>query len=161
MLTLLSTLLGFVSSGLPKVLDFFQDRADKRHELELAQLQTERELQMAERGFLAQQRVEEIKLEQVQTEGFYQEKQSLYQHDIEIGKGASQWVTNLRAMVRPTITFGLFSLLVIVDIVGIWYAYQTGASFPQMMQFVWDDETQAIWASIVAFWFGSQAFSKR
>lgn len=161
MLTLLSTLLGFVSSGLPKVLDFFQDRADKRHELELISLQTERELQMAERGFLAQQRVEEIKLEQVQTEGFYEERKSLYQHDIEIGKGASQWVTNLRAMVRPTITFGLFALLVVVDVAGIWYAYTTGASFMQMMDYVWDDETQMVWASIIAFWFGSQAFAKK
>lgn len=161
MLTLLSTLLGFFSSGLPKVLDFFQDKSDKRHELELAKVQTERELQMAERGFLAQQRVEEIKLEQVQTEGYYQERQSLYQHDIEIGKGASQWVTNLRAMVRPTITFGLFALLVIVDIAGIWYAYTTGATFETMMNLVWDDETQAIWASIIAFWFGSQAFAKK
>ncbi len=161
MLTLLSTLLGFFSSGLPKVLDFFQDKSDKRHELELAKVQTERELQMAERGFLAQQRVEEIKLEQVQTEGYYQERQSLYQHDIEIGKGASQWVTNLRAMVRPTITFGLFALLVIVDVAGIWYAYTTGATFETMMNLVWDDETQAIWASIIAFWFGSQAFAKK
>lgn len=161
MLTLLSTLLGFFSSGLPKVLDFFQDKSDKRHELELAKIQTERELQMAERGFLAQQRVEEIKLEQVQTEGYYQERQSLYQHDIEIGKGASQWVTNLRAMVRPTITFGLFALLVIVDVAGIWYAYTTGSTFETMMNLVWDDETQAIWASIIAFWFGSQAFAKK
>lgn len=161
MLTLLSTLLGFFSSGLPKVLDFFQDRSDKRHELELARLQTERELQMAERGFLAQQKVEEIKLEQVQTEGYYRERESLYQHDIEIGKGASQWVVNLRAAVRPTITFGLFALLVVVDVAGIWYAWHNGASFVVMMDTVWDDDTQAIWASIIAFWFGSQAFSKR
>jgi hypothetical protein len=161
MLTLISTLIGFVSSGLPKVLDFFQDKSDKSHELDLARIQTERELAMAERGYLAQQRVEEIKLEQVQTEGFYREKEFLYQHDIEIGKGASQWVTNLRAMVRPTITFGLFALLVIVDIAGIWYAYTTGASFMQMMDYVWDDETQMIWASIIAFWFGSQAFAKK
>jgi hypothetical protein len=161
MLTILSTLIGFVSSGLPKVLDFFQDKSDKAHELDLARIQTERELAMAERGYLAQQRVEEIKLEQVQTEGFYREKESLYAHDIEIGKGASQWVTNMRAMVRPTITFGLFALLVIVDVAGIWYAYTTGASFMQMMDYVWDDETQMIWASIISFWFGSQAFSKK
>jgi len=160
MLTLLSTLLGFFSSGLPKVLDFFQDKSDKRHELELAKIQTERELQMAERGFLAQQRVEEIKLDQVQTQGYYQERQSLYQHDIEIGKGASQWVTNLRAMVRPTITFGLFALLVIVDIAGIWYAWSTGATFETMMNLIWDDETQAIWASVIAFHFGTRAFQK-
>jgi hypothetical protein len=29
------------------------------------------------------------------------------------------------------------------------------------MDTVWDDETQAIWSSIIAFWFGSQAFGKK
>ena len=47
MLTLISTFLGFASSGLPKILDFFQDKSDKRHELELARIQNERELAMA------------------------------------------------------------------------------------------------------------------
>ena len=161
MLTLLSTLIGFLSSGLPKVIDFFQDKSDKRHELELARMQTERELNLAEIGYQAQQKVEEIKLEQTQVEGFYAERQSLYQHDIEIGKGAAQWVTNMRAMVRPTITFGLFALLVIVDIAGIAYAWSHGADFKVMMDTIWDDETQAIWASIISFWFGSQAFGKK
>jgi hypothetical protein len=161
MLTLLSTLIGFLSSGLPKVIDFFQDKSDKKHELELARMQTERELNLAEIGYQAQQKVEEIKLEQTQVEGFYAERQSLYQHDIEIGKGAAQWVINMRAMVRPTITFGLFALLVIVDIAGIAYAWAHGADFKVMMDTVWDDETQAIWASIISFWFGSQAFGKK
>jgi len=161
MLTLLSTLIGFLSSGLPKILDFFQDKSDKKHELELARMQTERELNLAEIGYQAQQKVEEIKLEQTQVEGFYAERQSLYQHDIEIGKGAAQWVINMRAMVRPTITFGLFALLVIVDIAGIAYAWAHGADFKVMMDTVWDDETQAIWASIISFWFGSQAFGKK
>jgi len=161
MLTLLSTLIGFLSSGLPKIVDFFQDKSDKKHELELMRIQTERDLKLAEAGAIAQQKVEEIKLEQTQTEGYYAERQSLYQHDIEIGKGASQWVTNMRAMVRPTITFGLFTLLVIVDIAGIWYAWTHGADFKVMMDTIWDDETQAIWSSIIAFWFGSQAFGKK
>ena len=161
MLTLISTFLGFASSGLPKILDFFQDKSDKRHELELARVQNERELAMAERGYVAQQRVEEIKLEQAQVEGYFQERQSLYQHDIEIGKGAAQWVINMRACVRPAITFGLFALLVIVDVAGIWYAYTHGADFKTMMDTVWDDETQMIWASIISFWFGSQAFNKK
>jgi len=160
MLTLLSTLIGFLSSGLPKIIDFFQDKSDKKHELELARMQTERELNLAEIGYQAQQKVEEIKLEQTQVEGFYAERQSLYQHDIEIGKGAAQWVINMRAMVRPTITFGLFALLVIVDIAGIAYAWSHGADFKVMMDTIWDDETQAIWASIIAFHFGNRAFGK-
>ena len=46
MLTLLSTLISFLMGGLPKILDFFQDKADKLHELQLARLQIERELEM-------------------------------------------------------------------------------------------------------------------
>jgi hypothetical protein len=51
--------------GLPKMLDFFQDRSDKAHELELAKMQTEREMQMLQLGFAAQAKVEEIRTEQV------------------------------------------------------------------------------------------------
>jgi len=39
MLSLLSTLGGLLISGLPKVLEFFQDKADKKHEMELARRQ--------------------------------------------------------------------------------------------------------------------------
>ena len=63
MLTLLSSLISFLMGGLPKVLDFFQDRADKSHELKLAQMQTERELQLLQAGYVAQQHIEEIKLD--------------------------------------------------------------------------------------------------
>jgi hypothetical protein len=37
--------------GLPKLLDFFQARQDKAHELALAQLQIQRELEMRKMGF--------------------------------------------------------------------------------------------------------------
>ena len=63
MLTLLSTLISFLAGGLPKLLGFFQDRADKKHEMAMAQLQIERELELRKAGFEAQQRVEEIKVE--------------------------------------------------------------------------------------------------
>jgi hypothetical protein len=66
MITLFSTLVSFLAGGLPKFLDFFQDKSDKKHELELAKLQMARELEMAEKGFLAQARVEEIGLTKLQ-----------------------------------------------------------------------------------------------
>jgi len=65
MITLLSTLVSFLMGGLPKVLDFFQDRSDKKHELELAQMQTERELKMLAAGYAAQAKVEEIRTDQI------------------------------------------------------------------------------------------------
>jgi hypothetical protein len=161
MFTLLTTVVSFLTGGLPSILKFFQDKADQSHELAMAQLQMERELKMAEAGYLAQARVEEIKTDQVAIQSAAQERVALYQHDIEIGKGASTWVINARAMVRPTITYGLFFLLVFVDIFGFYYAISTGVEFVTAMDQLWDDDTQTIWASVVSFWFGTQAFSKK
>jgi len=131
MMTLLSTLISFLMGGLPKFLDFFQDRSDKKHELDLAKMQTDRELAMAEKGFLAQTRIEEIRTDQVAMQTAVQERQALYAHDIEIGKGASQWVINLRASVRPLITYGMFVMLLFVNIFGFFYAWKTGVPFDQ------------------------------
>lgn len=161
MITLLSTLVSFLAGGLPKLLDFFQDKSDKKHELALAQMQREKELEMMRLGFLAQQKVEEIRTDQVAMQTAVQEREALYKHDIEIGKGASQWVINARAMVRPAITYGLFILFCFVEIAGFFYALKMQTDFVVMLDQLWDDETQLIWASVVAFWFGTQAFSKR
>jgi hypothetical protein len=160
MLTLLSTLVSFLAGGLPKLLDLFQDRQDKKHELLLLQAAKERELEMAERGYIAQQRLEEIKTEQVAIQASISERAALMNHDIEIGKGASTWVINLRALVRPLITYGMFLLLCAVDGFGFYYAIQTDVAFADAMALLWDSETQIIWASVVSFHFGSQAFKK-
>jgi hypothetical protein len=147
--------------GLPKLMDFFQDKSDKSHELELARMQTERELQMMERGFIAQARIEEIRTEQVQMETQAQERSAMYAHDIAIGQGASQWVINLRASVRPAVTYLFVFLLIVVDIASIWWAWSTGAAFAEAIPMVFDADEMQILASIIAFWFGTQAFSKK
>ena len=90
-----------------------------------------------------------------------QERESLYAHDIAIGQGASTWVINARAMVRPAITYGMFVLFAFVEIFGFVYAWKTGVDFSIALDVLWDNETQIIWSSVVAFWFGTQAFSKK
>jgi hypothetical protein len=161
MMTLVSTFLSFLAGGLPKILSIFQDRQDKKHELALVAAQKERELALAERGFIAQARVEEIKLEQIQTQTAGEERQALYQHDIEIGKGASQWMINLRASVRPVVTYIFVLELVALNIAGVWYAYTTGSPFAVAMENVFSDDEMLILSSIIAFWFGTQAFAKK
>ncbi len=160
MITLLSTLISFLMGGLPKILDFFQDRSDKSHELELARMQTERELQMIQLGFVAQARIEEIRTDQIAMQTAVQEREALYAHDIAIGKGASQWVTNLRASVRPVITYGMFMMLLFVNIFGFFYAWKTGVPFDVAMQILWDEDSAIIFSSVIAFWFGTQSFKK-
>jgi hypothetical protein len=161
MMTLISTLLGFASGGLPKVLDFVQDRGDKKHELALMAANREREIALAREGFVAQAAVEEIKTEQIAMQTQAQEKLAMWKHDMKIGEGASTWVINLRASVRPIVTYIFVLLLVVVDVAGIWYAYSTGVPFATAMDMVFSDDEMSILAAIIAFWFGSQAFSKK
>lgn len=161
MMTLISTLLGFASGGLPKVLDFVQDRGDKKHELALMAAGREREIALAKEGFVAQARVEEIKTEQIAMQTQAQEKLAMWKHDMKIGEGASTWVINLRASVRPIVTYLFVGLLIVVDVAGIWYAYSTGVPFAAAMDMVFSDDEMSILAAIIAFWFGSQAFNKK
>ena len=161
MMTLISTLLGFASGGLPKVLDFVQDRGDKKHELALMAMQREQELALAKEGFVAQAKVEEIKTEQIAMQTQAQERVAMYKHDMKIGDGASTWVINLRASVRPIVTYLFVGLLITVDVAGIWYAYSTGVAFADAMNMVFSDDEMSILAAIIAFWFGSQAFNKK
>lgn len=171
MLTLFSTLISFLMGGLPKILDFFQDRSDKKHELELAQMQIARELEMRKLGFEAQERVENIHTQQIELETKSNEKisliaaqqaemQAIYAHDTALNEGTSQWMKNFRASVRPAITYGFFFLLVAIDCALVFHGFTNNVSFEDMADQLWDDETQALFASIIAFHFGGRAFGK-
>jgi hypothetical protein len=157
--------------GLPKLLDFFQDRADKKHELNLAQMQIQRELELRKAGFEAQERIEHIKSEQLETESVANTKQALigaqqaemqaiYAHDMSLNEGTSEWMKNLRASVRPVITYGFFFLLLFVDIGLFAYGWSRDVPFTELAEMLWDSDTQALFASIIAFHFGGRAFGK-
>jgi hypothetical protein len=161
MFTLLTTLVSFLAGGLPKLMDYFQDKSDKKHEIELAQMQTERELKMLKEGYIAQAKVEEIRTEQIAIQSAEKEREALYAHDIAIGQGAAQWVINARAFTRSFITYGLFILFAFVEIFGFYYAVKTGVDFSVALDVLWDNETQIVWASVVSFWFGTQAFKSK
>ncbi len=171
MLTIFSTLVSFLMGGLPKILDLFQDRADKSHELKLAQIQTERELQLAAAGYVAQQQIEAIRLDEIKTQTSSDEKialvdaqkaemNAIYAHDISLNEGTSQWMKDLRASVRPVITYGFFFLLVAIDSTLAYKGITTGVEFNVLADQLWDNETQALFASIIAFHFGGRAFGK-
>ena len=48
MLAILSGILGFATSGLPSILGFFQQRGDQKHERDMAKLQNEQAMAMAQ-----------------------------------------------------------------------------------------------------------------
>ena len=160
MFTLFTTIVSFLTAGVPKALDFFQDRGDKKHELEMAQLQLTRELELQKAGLASQVKIEEIKYDEIQTQAASSEREALYQHDIEIGKGASTWAVNLRGSVRPIVTYIFLLLMVVIEIGSFIYATNTGVPFATAIDKLWDQDMKTILASILAFWFGARSFKK-
>lgn len=143
MLTLLGSLLGFVSAAFPKIFEFFQQKQDNQLKMQMLQAQ----IQAAQTG-------KEFDLKMFHEKKDFDEQRILIEHDIAM---KDNW---LSASVRPIITYLFFFIFAAVKISMIWHAISTGTDFYSAMQMTWDDETQAIFAAIISFWFGSRAMSK-
>ena len=166
MLSLISSAIGFFASGLPKVLEYFQDKADKAHELKLAQMQTERELQLAKEGFLAQAKIEEIRTDQIAMETDAQRQGAALEHDKAIMARASTWVVNLNGIVRPAVTFIFVVELVLINIALVSWFMLSGEvqSVDDMIKasdVVFSEDEMALLSGIISFWFGSRQWSKK
>jgi hypothetical protein len=167
MLSLLSTLGGLLISGLPKLLDFFQNKADQAHELRMMQVQTERELQMAAAGFAAQARMEEIRTEQVMLETDARMTEAALKHDEQVLEKASRWVANYVGTVRPTVTYIFVFELVAINAFMAWYLWnhpQLIQSMDDIIQYsdlIFSTDEMAILGGIIGYWFGSRGWAKK
>ena len=167
MLSLFSTLGGLLISGLPKLLDFFQNKADQKHELALAQVQTERELQLAAQGLVAQQKVEEIRTDQIAMQTDAQMTEAALKHDEKVLEKASTWVVNFVGTVRPVVTY-IFVLELCA--INAWIAYYVYSN-PQLVlnmddlirlsDIIFSTDEMAMLGGIIGFWFGSRSWSKK
>ena len=167
MLSLLSTLGGLLISGLPKLLDFFQNKADQAHELRMMQVQTERELQLAAAGFAAQARMEEIRTEQVMLETDARMTEAALKHDEQVLEKASRWVANYVGTVRPTVTYIFVFELVAINAFMAWYLW----NHPQLIQsmddiikysdLIFSTDEMALLGGITGYWFGSRGWAKK
>jgi len=148
MLTLLGSLLGFVSSAFPDLLKLWQDHQDRRHELAIL----DRQMEQMRLGH--SQRLEEIAVE-----ADIAESQALYKHDSQpSGVG---WVDGLRASVRPVITYAFFLLFTTVKASALYVMVSAeGLTVIQALPQIWDPETQALFAAVMSFWFGQRALAK-
>ncbi len=129
MLSILSSILGFATAGLPNILQFFQQKGDQKHEREMAQLQNAQALLMAEKGFVAQEKIAAIELEGTYAETYAQEREALYDHDKKLVEGGSQTVKNWNAMVRPVVAFIFVGELVLINFLSLAWAMWSGVDF--------------------------------
>ena len=146
MLSLLGSLLGFGTSFLPKVMDFFQDKHDKKHELAVMEVQIRQQKELAAQ-----------KLEAINVEADIREIESLHKSMQPTGV---KWIDGLRGSVRPVITYSFFGLFIFVEVSAYLSLTAAGVSGLDAVNAVWDEETKALFAAVIAFWFGGRAISR-
>jgi len=167
MLSLFSTLGGLLISGLPKLLDYFQNKADQKHELALAQVQTERELQLAAQGFIAQQKVEEIRTDQIAMQTDAQMTEAALKHDEKVLERASTWVSNYVGTVRPTVTYIFVIELCAINAWIAYYIYSRPSLVTSMddllrlTDIIFSADEMAMLGGILGYWFGSRSWAKK
>ena len=167
MLSLISTLGGLLISGLPKLLEYFQNKADQAHELKLAAVQTERELALAAAGFAAQARVEEIRTEQVAMQTDAQMTEAALAHDAKVLEKAASWVVNYIGTVRPTVTYIFVAELVAINAfmaIYLWQRPDLITSIDDIIRYsdlIFSSDEMAMLGAIIGFWFGSRQWGKK
>jgi len=167
MLSLFSTLGGLLISGLPKLLDYFQNKADQKHELALAQMQTERELQLAAAGYAAQAKVEEIRTDQISMQTEAQMTVAAYDHDKQIMQKASRWVVNFVGTVRPMVTYIFVFELCAINAWIAYYVYSRPSlvssidDLIRLSDIIFSTDEMAMLGGIIGFWFGSRSWAKK
>jgi hypothetical protein len=147
MLTLLGSLLGFGTSFLPNVLDFFKEKQAHSQKLEMLKMQAELNVKAAD-----------LQINILDKQAEIAETKGLYEHDKNLKGGA--FIDALRSSVRPVITYFFFGLFVAVKVTGLMVLLDTGSSVNEALNAIWDPETQSLFAAVLAFWFGSRTISK-
>ena len=147
MITLLGSLLGFGTSFLPEVLNYFKRGQEQKHELQRMKMEIEL---MAKRS--------EFKIQELDKEAEIKEAEGLYKHD---SVDAGGFINALRGSVRPIITYAFFSLFVAIKVTALLSLMnQSGVSLNMALDTIWDDQTAGLFAAIMSFWFGNRAVSK-
>ena len=146
MITLLGSLLGFGTSFLPEVLNYFKRGQEQKHELQRIKMEIEL---MAKRS--------EFKIQELDKEAEIKEAEGLYKHD---SVDAGGFINALRGSVRPIITYAFFGLFVAVQVVVMMKIIGEGGNWQDAIPLMWTPETQGLFAAIMSFWFGNRAVSK-
>ena len=148
MISLIGTLIGFGTSIVPEVLGYFKQKQAN-----------EQEILMLEAKAKYADRLSELKIKELDAEADIAEAKSIYTHDSNLDSGT--FVNALRGSGRPVITYAFFILFSTVKGVTLYTMVSAeGMDLTAGMLAIWDDETQAIFSAIIAFWFGNRAMSK-
>ena len=147
MISLLGSLLGFGTSFLPQILDFFKQAQAHKQKMESMRLQAE-----------LMEKKSALRIQELDKQAEIKEVEGLYKHDASLDGG--KFVNALRSSVRPVITYIFMGLFIAVEVSIMVKFMETGGDWTEAVNLLWSDEVAGLWSAILAFWFGNRAISK-
>jgi hypothetical protein len=148
MMTLLGSLIGFGASAFPELLKLKREKEDRKQQLALLDRQIE------------QQKLGHIqKLEELNVSADIKEMDQVYGYANR--DSGVRWVEALQSSVRPVITYAFFGLFAAVKLTSLATLLQAeGMTLSAALQVIWDGESQALFSTVLSFWFGARALGK-
>jgi len=132
----------------PAITDMFAAKNERRHELEKMKM-------VAHMSKLDQK----FDLKSFEIKASSEEHARLIAHDTAMANNTG-WISALQRSVRPVITYAFFILFCTIEITLLVEAINTGTNFAEAINLLWDEDTKAIFAAVISFWFGSRAIEK-
>ena len=130
---------------MPKVLDYFQDRQDKKHELAMQDKILEQQIQLGKQ-----------KLHHLVVDSEIREIESLHKEQTQITKKASQFWINVSSSVRPVMAYLLFG-----EFLTLTFLLAFDAISMEMYTMIWNEPMQGVYSAIICFYFGQRSFNKK
>ena len=155
MLSLLGSLLGFGGSIIPYIRQF-QRKSDQKFELKKLEVQAKIQSEQLQVQAKLQKELGKATLNLFEAQAKDKEHERLIQHDI----GVATDTYFIGGLVRPIITYAFFLLFAVIEGTLLYGAIQAGTDFQEAINILWDEDTKAIFAAIISFWFGSRAIDK-
>ena len=151
--SLLASLLGIFGAALPEVLKLFREGKDRAHEYRMLQLQIDN-----------QDKIRQGRIEEIGMMADIAEMQSLA---TRTPRTNIKWVNAADQLVRPIMAYW-FLLVYTVMKVGQYCAlvaeptlpWQEASSWWTAVTQLWTQEDQAIFVTIVTYYFGKRSFEK-
>lgn len=143
MITLIASISGFLTSILPECIKFLRDKTDKKHELDIL----DRQIQYHQLS--SSQRLEEIYISRDIAHSFA--LTNTYNTGII-------WVDAFNGTVRPLLAYSFFLLYSLIKYTQ--YKAMGSSLNLENLSIIWNIDDQAIFASIISFYFGQRTFNK-
>ncbi|PCJ28991.1 MAG: hypothetical protein COA94_03005 [Rickettsiales bacterium] len=144
MVTLLASIAGFLTSIIPEIIKYFKDMNDKEHELSILEIQMQYNRDNDARS-----------LEEIYVARDILEQASLY----ATFESKIWWVDMLNGSVRPVLAYSFFIMYVAVKYLQ-YNAISASAHIVEHIEIIWNIDDQAIFASVVSFYYGQRTFRR-